>query len=102
MADMALDSEDEPQYPCGLCLYLDGDVLAKLGIHDVTQYSIGSTLPLDVIARVVGVSQREGYDGELRECLDLQITDLGIETEPDKDAKPVRKSVGSTLYGTED
>jgi major coat protein len=88
MVDMAHETV-EPEYPYGLSLHLSDEVLEKLGLK-AEDYKIGDTLPLDAVAKVTGISQHEGYS-----CLDLQITDLGIETDKDEDVK----SVGERIYG---
>lgn len=93
MVDMAREPM-EPEYPYGLCLHISQPELDKLGIK-AEDYKIGDVIPLDAVAKVTGISQSsDGYS-----CLDLQITDLGIETEDDMDAKPVADSVGGRLYG---
>jgi hypothetical protein len=95
MVDMAYGSE-EPCYPSGLCIYLCAAEMEKLGIK-AEDYKVGDVISLDAKAKIVGTSQREYGDS-----LDLQITDLGMETEDDKDAKPVTKGVGSRLYDGDD
>lgn len=87
----------EAEYPYGLCISLCKDELEKLGMK-VTDYKIGDVIALDAVTKVRAISQDEmGYDR-----LELQITDLGIETEADKDAKPVASTVGGRLYGDTD
>ena len=67
---------DGPRYPYGLCLYLDSDSLAKLGI--ATLPKVGSTLMLAARVTVtsVGMSQQQDGDAEMR--TELQITDMEL------------------------
>lgn len=93
MEDMAREPM-EPEYPYGLCISLCKDELEKLGMK-VEDYKIGDVIALDAVTKVKSISQDDmGYDR-----IELQITDLGIETEEDNDAKPVAKTVGGSLYG---
>ena len=94
MEDMARESE--PCYPYGLCITLEKEVLEKLGL-EVSEFKVGDLLPMDMIGKVTGITQDEhGYD-----CLTLQITDLGVETDEDEDAMPIAETVGGRLYGEE-
>jgi hypothetical protein len=84
----------EPEYPYGLCISLCKDELEKLGIK-IEDYKIGDVIALDAVTKVKAISQDDqGYDR-----LELQITELGIETEDDHDAKPVARNTGDILYG---
>lgn len=65
---------EKPEYPYGLCLYLDEVALAKLGIDLM---DVGTTVSLTGSATVSGTSERE-YQGGTHKTLDLQITDLGL------------------------
>lgn len=78
---------EAPKYPWGLSLNLDEETLAKLGLDKI---DVGTIVSLAGKAKVTGYSERE-YEGGAHKCLDLQITDLGLD-------KPA-KSVADTLYG---
>lgn len=93
MEDMA-QAPEEPSYPYGLCITLCKDEMEKLGIN-AADYKIGDKISLDAIAKVTSITQDEqGWDR-----VELQITDLGLETDDDKDAKPVADTIGGRLYG---
>lgn len=77
---------DTPKYPYGLSLYLNDDVLAKLGNPNIP---VGSTVQLNAIAKVTGTSQREEADGDVCQTLDIQITDMEIL--PAKNKVPTEK-----------
>lgn len=66
-----------PKYPWGLCIDLDGDALAKLGID--TLPSVGSTMAIIAKAEVQSVSESQ-YQGdkETNRRMSLQITDMGV------------------------
>lgn len=92
------DMGDEPEYPGGLCIYLCQKELDKLGLS-VDALPLGTRLPLDIVCTVVGRSQRVDYDGDTVESIDLQITDIGVETDEDEDAKPIA-SPFERIYGS--
>lgn len=75
----ALEME-KPEYPYGICLYLDEQALAKLGIDLM---DVGTKVSLSGMATVTGTSERE-YQGGSHKTLDLQITDLGLEPGAEK------------------
>lgn len=70
-----------PEYPYGLCLYLDKLTLEKLGITD--RPALGTEFTIVARAKVKGSSESESeYEGgEKREhkTVDLQITAMGME-----------------------
>lgn len=67
-----------PAYPYGLCLYLDNESLAKLGITDLPD--VGTRLTLHAIVEVTSNSQRQTQDGKTVN-MDLQITDMELQGE---------------------
>lgn len=69
--------EDLPKYPYGLTLYLDDDVLAKLGMSGPLP-APGTELMLSAKVKVTGTSSRETLDGEPEQCLDIQITAMDL------------------------
>ncbi len=76
---------DLPKYPYGLSLYLDDEILEKMGITEMPK--VGSVLQLQAMVTVTGTSQRatqtEKESGEAAEstssCVDLQITDMELQ-----------------------
>lgn len=71
---------EAPKYPYGTCLYLDDATLKMFGITDVSAIKVGAVMSIMGNVKVVGTSKRE-YEGGEHQCLDLQITDLGMEGE---------------------
>ncbi|MEJ0071203.1 MAG: capsid staple protein [Pseudomonadota bacterium] len=71
--------DDAPDYPDGLLLRIDGDQLARLALDDP---EVGNTVRIEGLAEIVGY--REDQRGEDTErCLELQITALAVEPDPD-------------------
>ena len=70
-----------PDYPYGLCIHLDKEELDKLGITELPK--IGIEMMLEVKAKVtrVSVSQSAVEGADEQTNVELQITDIGIETE---------------------
>jgi hypothetical protein len=73
-------------YPYGLCLSLEEDELAKLGLDDLP--NVGEMIHLCAMAKVTSVSQneREMTDGSKKSCrrVELQITHLATESEDEE------------------
>lgn len=69
------DGDDLPKYPYGLTLYLNSEVLEKLG---VSAPPVGAKLVLtaEVVCTSYSKSQRQG--GEASECADLQVTAMDL------------------------
>lgn len=74
-----------PSYPWGLCITLDEDSLAKLGIDEKELPDVGDMIHLFAMAKVTSASQneREDKDGNKTVCkrIELQITHMGLEDE---------------------
>lgn len=90
MHDMELDDEDKmdqvlpiamdrPDYPCELRISLTPRVLKKLGL-DTEEAVKGGMVHGFFMARVTNVSN-PGHDDC---CIELQIEDLGIESEDEE------------------
>jgi hypothetical protein len=81
-----------PKYPWGLCLRLDDDALTKLGIADLPD--VGTEWTVVAKARVTS-ARAEEYAGEggsgSHKCLELQITDLGLEPAGDDEGPAADK-----------
>lgn len=80
---------DGPRYPYGLCLYLDDETLAKLGITELP--AVGSILTISAQATVTSVGMSQQQDGDKEQRAELQITDMELA--------PPRKSAATVLYG---
>lgn len=85
-----------PMYPYGLCLSLNDETLAKLGIK--TLPGVGDMIHLVAMAKVTCASESEtSTEGgkEVRRCVELQITHMACENEDEE--MPVR---GEKWYGS--
>lgn len=88
---MGMDGEEKEEYPCGLCITLDNESLAKLGIDELPE--IGEEMSFSIKTKVKSSMEHEDETSE-HKCLTLQITDMGY-------SKP-RKSAASVLYDKKD
>lgn len=82
---------DAPEYPYGLCINLDEEGLAKLGMPALP--SVDQTMMITARVKVVSVSSRDSSGGDKEQNVSLQITDMEIG--PDQPAK----DPGQSLYG---
>lgn len=83
--ERAIDSDQE--YPYGLGLSLDNDILAKLGIKDLPE--LGEVMTLVGKVEVVSLSENSSKDNEDHKNVGLQITDM--ELLPEKKAVDLKK-----------
>lgn len=93
-----------PVYPYGLCISIDQDDMAKLGLAgDLPQ--VGEMIHLAAMAKVTSVSEneREDTDGKKSKCcrVELQITHLATENEDDEVETALKASAGrrKRFYG---
>lgn len=86
---IACEPGEGPAYPWGLCLYLDDDVLQKLGMTALPD--VGTRLMLHAVVEVTSNSQRQTQEGKTV-SMDLQITDMDLKPEQGP-------SAASLLYG---
>lgn len=77
--EVATPSKDTPRYPYGTRIDLDTDTLDKLGI-DLSDYDMNDTCTITAKAVVVGKNESQRQGGDPRKSLDLQITDIMIDT----------------------
>lgn len=84
--------ETRDDYPYGLRLSLNSEQLKKLGIDTP---AVGSMLQLGGMAKVVSSSTYEDEGEEPRSRVELQITDLGMQSSE----SPAPKTAAETLYG---
>jgi hypothetical protein len=79
-----------PKYPYGLCLDLNDESLAKLGITELPPVGKTMMLVATVVVTRTGAYQTQDSDKEM--SLGLQITDMELKQE-------AGKSIADTLYG---
>jgi hypothetical protein len=86
-----------PTYPYGLCVSLDEESMAKLGL-DGDLPEVGEMIHFCAMARVTSASmnEREGTDGAKETCrrVELQITHLGLESEDQEQRDWYKDSMG--------
>lgn len=85
-------SSDAPEYPYGLCLNLDEEGIAKLGMPALPQ--VDQTMIITARVKVTSVSSRDTSGGDKEQSVSLQITDMEIG--PDRETKTAEQ----TLYGS--
>jgi hypothetical protein len=90
------DEEDGgPQYPYGLTLCIDDEMLAKLGIDVANLPAIGSVFYIEAKAEVCSTSQYANQN-DTDTSISLQITDMSLSTTDDDAGKP---DIANRLYG---
>lgn len=67
---------EQPKYPYGTSLYIDEDIMAKLGMTELPK--VGSQIKISAMATVTSVSQRQEANGETCQNVELQITDMEL------------------------
>lgn len=77
---MPIAMPDKPDYPYGLRITLTDKELAKLDL-DHTDAEVGGTIHGFFMARITSVSENEVNGGEKCCRIELQIENLGIESE---------------------
>lgn len=91
---------DLPKYPYDTRLRLGTDVLEKLGISPA-DYKVGETFEITAKVEVCGTEMSERQSGARNE-LQLQITDLGLDTKAKKKAKAEDKHLNSIAGASAD
>lgn len=82
---------DAPQYPYGLSISLDEEAMQKLGITALPK--VGESMQLVARVEVCSTSQYSTQGGEQESNLSLQITDMELAPEQQK------QDSASVLYG---
>jgi hypothetical protein len=77
---MPIAMPDKPDYPYGLRITLTDKELAKLDL-DHKDAEVGGTVHLFAMARITSVSENNTGNGDKCCRIELQIEDLGIESE---------------------
>lgn len=83
-------ASQEPKYPYGLCLHLERETLAKLGIESEDDAEVGAEVAIQAKGIVTGYSISKRQDGGEYRCVDIQITGLGIQ--------PTGEPVSESIY----
>lgn len=90
------DAEEDggPQYPYGLTLCIDDEMLAKLGITELPK--VGAVFYIEAKAEVCSTSQYANQN-DTDTSMSLQITDMSLSTTDDDAGKP---DIANRLYGS--
>lgn len=73
----------KPEYPYGLCICLDEETIAKLGI--TTLPKVGQAMTMQAKVEVRSVSESNSEDMGRQRRLELQITDMGLSNSKGKE-----------------
>ena len=111
MARTESDKDESPlvqdsKYPYGLQFTLEGPELDKLKV-DHTDFEVGDSFPLDIVAKIVGINSNESEGGKSNCCVRFQITHMKAEEhqeedgeEEDEDSEPSLEKHGYLRYNT--
>jgi hypothetical protein len=92
-AETFLGEQDElPEYPYGLTICIDDDMLAKLGITDLPP--VGTKFRIEALAEVCSTSQYANQSGA-DQSMSLQITDMELAA-GNTEIKP---DIANRIYG---
>ena len=81
-----------PEYPYGLSLHLDDEILSKFGVKELP--AVGTTFTIAAKANVTDANEHSSQgDKKKRRSITLQITDMGLST------KDEEKDMAKSLYG---
>lgn len=89
------EAAELPEYPYGLTLCIDDEMLAKLGIDVANLPKIGAVFYIEAKAEVCSTSQYANQN-DTDTSISLQITDMSLSTTDDDAGKP---DVAKRLYG---
>lgn len=73
---------DQPDYPWGLTLELNDEVLTKLGLDSLP--SVGSSMQLQARVKITSVGENESDSGGKSRHVSLQITALALGSAADQ------------------
>lgn len=101
---MPAPSPSVSAYPWGLCLRIEDETLAKLGL-DGDLPDVGQMMHFVAVARVTSASQREDKTGDgatkVHQCVELQITSMAVASADLADmAADAAQDRRRRLYGT--
>lgn len=103
MAYDAAEAEEEaaelerPKYPWGLNLYLNEEVLEKLGMTR-EDFEVGGSMLMTARVRVTGINEREYEGSDPSCCIDLQIQKMELKSAPAETPKG-KDTLGGRMYG---
>lgn len=94
-SDMAMCGYTPPNYPGGLCLYLDEEQCEALGISKALKAGTQVTLQAKAVVTSSTESlERDGDDKGTDVSLSLQLTELGVTVQG------VMRNAADVLYGS--
>lgn len=85
-SEVAEKESEGPQYPYGLCIHLEKEQLAALGITDMPE--VGAKMMIHANAYVKTVSQYDTQEGK-DQRVELQITEMEVGQGEAKDAAQI-------------
>lgn len=85
-AEQTSSEAPKQEYPYGLCLSLDDDTLAKLGLKDL---AVGSKLKINAVAVVESINTSATAGSEAETYARVQITDMEAAADAGKDAASI-------------
>lgn len=81
MAEEATPAASQNPYPYGVCLNLDTDELAKLGITSDNLPAVGDEFQIEAIGKVTRVSENDTEGGAYDCGVSIQITAMALESD---------------------
>ena len=85
---------DGPEYPYGLSISIDTDLIKKLGIEAM---EVGDTVMVHAMGKVVRKSVTEKGDSDKATSIEIQLQQMSIETEEDA-GKKMRKDIANEVF----
>ena len=79
-SEPTIQKPKEPRYPWGLELSLNDESLDKLDMEAI-DFKVGDVVGIRAKGNVTRLSSNQSENGESRESIDIQITDLDIVSE---------------------
>jgi len=79
------DSYEQPEYPYGLRICLDSDVLKALGFTELP--AVGTKLEMEAMVEVCSASMTESKEYGKKLYMDLQIVEMELEKSKEDPAK---------------
>jgi hypothetical protein len=84
---------EKSSYPYNLCIRLEGPQLEALGLVNLP--AVGSKLMLEAKVNVVSVMDKDGH-----KCVELQITDMNLETPEQEGAEESEPKESKVVEGS--
>jgi len=89
--EIAESRMEEEKYPYGLRIHLDSNSIENLAMKELPK--VGDSIMVFGKATISGVHESESMGGKKNRSVDIQITDLALESEKSK------KSPEEVIYG---